>query len=73
MILTVEVRKKESRGQRPFVKYGEKNVVVAVFCYNYAERYIIKEKEIHYRENRNPSDRENEKMKRKYTIVETRT
>lgn len=52
---------------------ARKNVVVVVFCYNYAERYIIKEKEIHYRENRNPSDRENEKMKRKYTIGETRT
>lgn len=48
-------------------------LAVVVFCYNYAERYIIKGKEIHYRGNRNTFDRENEKTERKYTIEETRT
>ena len=72
--LISEMHKGVKRGEEPLLQnITRKNVVVVVFCYNYAERYIIKEKEIHYRGNRNTSDRENEKTERKYTIGETRT
>lgn len=73
MILTVEVRKRESRGQRPFAKYNEKSIAVVVFCYNYTERYTYTEKEIHYWGNWNTTDRENAKTERKYTIGEIGT
>lgn len=48
----------------PLTKYGEKNIVIAVFCYNYAERYIKKGKQIYYWGNSNTSDRENKKRKK---------
>lgn len=37
---------------------AKKNVVVAVFCYNYSEIYIIREKKYTIGGNRNMTDRE---------------
>ena len=67
MILTVEVRKKESRGQRPFAKYGEKNVVVAVFCYNHCGEKDYWERKYTIGETGEPAEEEKEKMEREYS------
>lgn len=71
--LISEMHKGVKRGLPLLQNITKRALAVVVFCYNYAERYIIKGKEIHYRGNRNTFDRENEKTERKYTIEETRT
>ena len=46
--LISEMYKGVKRGESPFCKIWRKNIVIAVFCYNYAERYIKKGKQIYY-------------------------
>ena len=69
-------RRGEKKGVKratPFCKiWREKRSGRCILLQLYGE-IDYKEESIHYRGNRNPSDRENEKTERKYTIVETRT
>ena len=71
--LISEMHKGVKRGESPFCKiWREKRSGRCILLQLYGE-IDYKEESIHYRGNRNTSDRENEKTERKYTIGETRT